>query len=139
MAAVRRLGVSGSRNGFTEHQLEAAKKFLAANPRIVEFHHGGCKGVDAEMHALVREMLPECRIVVHPPTYGGYRAEVKGDHEEPPLPFLTRNKKIVEAADLMICFPATREEKFRGSGTWATIREARRKKVRLRVVFPEAE
>ena len=50
--------------------------------------------------------------------------------------FLKRDFKMVKAADLVVAFPSGRKEQRSGSGPWAVIREARRKRVPLVVVYP---
>jgi len=50
--------------------------------------------------------------------------------------YLVRNHDIVDAVDKMYAFPKEIEEQWRGSGTWATIRYAKKKKKSLMVSFP---
>lgn len=92
-----------------------------------EFHHGDDKGADADAHALVRETLPNCRIVVHPPDNGYRRAHCSGDVVLQAHPFLVRNHHIVDACSCLIATPDGPE--VLRSGTWATIRYARKRGV----------
>ncbi len=49
---------------------------------------------------------------------------------------MVRDKDIVNPAERMIAAPAGTTEELR-SGTWATIRYARKKKVPLSIVWPD--
>ena len=94
-----------------------------------EFHHGDCLGADAAAHA--NAVALGFRIILHPPTANAARAFSKAPGAEmttyPPLPYLERNKAIVDGTDLLIAMPKdARREEVR-SGTWATVRYARKK------------
>lgn len=93
---------------------------------ITEFHHGDCVGADAEAHDIVREFFPEVWIVGHLPLSNGKRAYKKCDEYRDPLPYLVRDHKIVDETDFLIGSPKADAEILR-SGTWATIRYARKK------------
>jgi hypothetical protein len=82
----------------------------------------------------VRDFFPNVRIVVHPPTAQGARAFCVGDELREQFPYLTRDKKIVDECEFLFAAPLTNEEQVR-SGTWATVRHAR-KINRLHVVLP---
>lgn len=43
------------------------------------------------------------------------------------IAYMERNQYMVDMANHVLAFPRTAKEKFRGSGTWATIRRARKK------------
>lgn len=97
------LGTTGPRTGGTHEQLVCfVDLLLALLPS--EFHHGDCIGWDAETHDLVREHLPECRIVVHPPADPKLRAYKDGDLILPPLTYHDRNRAIVASVHIM-CAP----------------------------------
>lgn len=130
--AALRLGFTGSRKGMSEWQKRRLRMFLRHH-RPVEFHHGDCVGADAQAHKMVRELLPECRIVIHPGDMPRLRANCKGDLTFEPFPPLHRNRLIVSATDEMVAAPETDEEQLR-SGTWFTIREARRTGKRVSVL-----
>ena len=107
-----------------------------------EFHHGMCCGADAEAHQEALGVgVPT--IVVHPSTDSGLTADL-GD--EPPHAMirylapadpLTRNKAIVRSVEALIAAPASAIEETR-SGTWYTIRFARRQQgMRIIVLSPD--
>lgn len=43
--------------------------------------------------------------------------------------YMNRNQHMVNLADELVAFPKTEEEQWQGSGTWATIRRARKKDI----------
>jgi hypothetical protein len=119
-----KIGFTGTQGGMSQHQKEQfVLKMLAMGP--TEFHHGDCVGADFEAHELVREFLPIVRIVGHIPEYNGKRAFAKCDELREPLPYLVRNHNIVDAVDFMFAAPKANAEEMR-SGTWATVRYARK-------------
>ena len=101
----------------------------------IEFHHGDCVGADADADAIVRTLLPVPRIVVHPSTIRNLRAGCVGDVEHEMKPPLDRNRDIVDACEVIIATPETSEEHLR-SGTWSTVRYARKKGIRVVVLTP---
>ena len=54
----------------------------------------------------------------------------------PELPPLVRNHKIVGAVHLLIATPKTDKEELR-SGTWATIRYAKKVRLSTCIVYPD--
>lgn len=103
-----------------------------------EFHHGDCKGADefAAWAAYFR-LIP---IVVHPPSIHNERIfwpPSRSLRIEPTKPSLKRNHDIVEATDILIAMPKTRHEEL--SGTWATVRYARKLKKPICFIWPEGD
>jgi hypothetical protein len=141
IVAAMKIGFTGTRTGMNSKQRADVSALLKG---LVPFeaHHGCCVGADADFHRLVVDL--GCDVVGHPPTntssmmsdrliYEGARANQY--RELPAKPYLDRNHDIVDACDLLIATPATRVEKLR-SGTWATIRYARRCGKKLAIIFP---
>lgn len=131
-----RVGFTGTREGMTEAQLFAVSNLLALSGAVA-VHHGDCVGVDAQAHALALWFgIP---VVLHPPSdpkaraFCGRAAEVRVE-----APYLTRNEQIVDEVDLLIAVPAQAQEVLR-SGTWATVRYARRKGVPVKVIGPDGD
>lgn len=119
-----KVGFTGSRKGMSQHQKEQfALEICRLNP--TEFHHGDCVGADAEAHDIVREFLPETRIVVHPPLSDYARAFCNGDEYKEPMAYIPRDRNIVINTDYLIGAPLQDKEIIR-SGTWTTIRYARK-------------
>lgn len=76
------------------------------------------------------------RIVGHPPIVTSKRAFFQCDELRDPLPYLARNHKIVDAVQEMLACPGEVMEQLR-SGTWATIRYARRVGKPVHVILPD--
>jgi hypothetical protein len=136
---VIKIGFTGTQTGMTAEQHASVRLLLQAYEVLTdgqnEFRHGDCIGADAQAHELAIEN--NYRVVIHPPLNESKRAFCAGAAEIlAPHDYLERNHDIVEASDILIATPATREEIIR-SGTWSTIRYADRHAVRTVVVFPD--
>jgi hypothetical protein len=101
-----------------------------------KLHHGKCRGADAEAHAISRSIDPEIKIVTHPPENTTYVAEeCVGDEERDPLPYLERNKAIVDECEVLVAAPEQNHEIVR-SGTWSTVRYARKQGKPVVIILP---
>lgn len=143
------LGFTGTRKGMTPEQL-ATLNLEMDNPGLdiddnspPKLIHGGAEGADETMDSLCCFRTQE-PIEVYPCTWERYQYWVNKDkfstiinrivHQvKPPL---VRNKIIVERAALMIATPYTMEEELR-SGTWATLRYARKLNKPITIIFPD--
>lgn len=129
-----KVGFTGTREGMTHQQARAVSAFLEVGG-ATEFHHGDCVGADADAHALA--LLAGVPVVLHPPTEPKARAFCKDAVMVwPEAPYITRNHQIVDVCDVLIAAPAQAQEVLR-SGTWATVRYARKQGVRVVVVPPQ--
>lgn len=133
------LGFTGTQVGMTAPQLAALKRVLRVyNP--TEFHHGDCIGADAQAHESVA-LYTLAHIVIHPPVDERKRAWcniVKVSPEQrvlEPKPYLVRNKDIVNASEGLLATPKGPEELR--SGTWSTIRYARKCSKKVLIVWPD--
>lgn len=134
------VGFTGTRSGMNPRQLdeltEYLKDLLEDFPSVV-FHHGGCVGADAQAHAIVKALgIP---VMVHPAST--VAKKWKANLEKPyfayePKPPLERNHDIVDLCDVLIAAPRTCDEEPR-SGTWSTVRYARRTEVHIYYLFPK--
>jgi hypothetical protein len=134
-----KLGITGTQTGMKPKQMSTMIDLLMQlkmETEIEELHHGDCIGADAEFVQLVRVGFPGATIVSHPCTITDKRARVPSHIEHPAKPPLERNHDIVDAAELMFAAPKTMNEELR-SGTWATIRYARKQKKHLIIVWPD--
>lgn len=120
----------------TPEQKESVILFLESRaPETV--HHGDCIGADAEFHRLVLFCLPQVRVVIHPPKISTKRAFCPGGHEvRPKKDYLVRNVDIVEESEELLAIPKDFEEEQR-SGTWYTVRQARKRNKRVSIIFPD--
>lgn len=130
-----KIGFTGTRKGLTDAQREALQAVLHDEARSldVELHHGDCVGADAEAHSIAtwRGWIT----TIHPPTVDALRALCEADHYYPPLPYLQRNRAIVDATEVLVACPGEEAEALRG-GTWATVRYARSQGRRVILVLP---
>lgn len=139
------LGFTGSRfetlQGMDPLQLFAMWDLLReAQPD--EVHHGGCLGADAEFHdAIVRGLAGCCRIVVHPPLDQRQMARLSWLDLRTttvyPRRFLDRNHDIVIASERLLACP--RDKETLRSGTWATVRYARKTGKPITIIGPTGE
>ena len=111
------------------------QKFAVANLLMTakELHHGDCVGSDAQVHRVAKSL--GCRIVLHAPLNPIKRARCDADSYWPERPYIERDHDIVDATDSMIATPAEFSEQLR-SGTWATIRYARKVGRQVTIVYP---
>lgn len=98
-----------------------------------ELHHGDCIEADAEAHEIARAL--GWHIVGHPPTNPHKRAFCQFDEARPPAPYLVRNRHIVNETTALLATPRSFAEVIR-SGTWATIRYARKLGRPVIVIYP---
>lgn len=127
------VGFTGTQRGMTPQQ----KRFLREGATLfTEFHEGDCIGADAEAVRIVREVNPSCKIISHPPIADKKRAHAPADKVLPKKEYLDRNHDIVNACEVLIAMPNTELEKVR-SGTWATIRYAKKVGKNLLIVYPD--
>jgi hypothetical protein len=129
------VGFTGTRKGMTDAQ-KGTLRLLLLSFGGGEFHHGDCVGADSEAHDISMAECGYCP-VIHPPTNPSLRAwrKVPAHLMKPERPYLTRNRNIVDAAQVIIAAPA---DPFEGKGgTWSTIRYARRTGKPLHVIQPD--
>jgi hypothetical protein len=129
------IGITGTKKGATGLQLNALE-YLINKLEAVSGHHGDCIGVDAQAHELMRKL--DLYIVVHPPISPKARAFCEGDKILPVKDYLARNRDIVNVVDTLIGVPETKGEQLR-SGTWMTIRYARKRRVRTILIYPDGQ
>lgn len=129
-----KIGFTGSRTGMRPEQLAVVLEILGAHfPEITEAHHGNCIGADELFHnACVNYRI---RTIGHPCCIPRMQAQCRTDETRAALPPLERNQKIVDACDELIATPNTLQEELR-SGTWATIRRARKAGKPIKIIFP---
>lgn len=129
-----RVGFSGSRLGMTENQMAQLRDALIDRfAPGAEFHHGDCVGADAEAHGIARAL--GYRIVGHPPLSPSLRAWCAVDEQRRPAPYLARDDAIIAETDELLAAPSTAHERLQ-SGTWATIRRARKAAKPYEVITP---
>lgn len=133
------VGFTGTQRGMTVEQWNTLCRML--NVRAPgTLHQGDCLGSDH--HAVGAACLLRhqhgvvFRIICHPPDNSSKRAFAFADEVRPALPYLTRNKNIVHACQELIATPYEADEQLR-SGTWSTVRYARRLGKPVHVILPD--
>src|SRR5262249_40960494 len=118
-------GFTGTRRGLTDAQKKALRVVLCQEAGTLGVvHHGDCVGADAFCHSLAVDLGN--KVVIHPPDRISLRAFCQGAWQvHAPCPYLDRNRDIVAATDVLLACPGGVAEERR-SGTWATVRYARR-------------
>lgn len=128
-----KVGFTGTQSGMTETQRLALSKTVS---EILpsEAHHGDCVGADAQFHEICLGVgVP---VVIHPPSETKKRAYCENAQSVlEPRDYLKRNRDIVDAVEKLLATPDG-PEKVR-SGTWSTIRYARKKGIEVVVVMPD--
>src|SRR3954469_13163014 len=129
----RHVGFTGSRQGMTPAQLSNLHSLLQG-AGFLWLHHGDCLGADREAHDVaVRLGIQTHR---HPPTSTAFRAYCAADVSSAPADYLARNRAIVDATEELIAAPSTFSDTLR-SGTWATIRYARKCRRLVMIIHPD--
>ena len=135
-------GFTGTRQGLDEEQIFELEVLLRefkkwhdtthTSPPV--FHHGDCIGADDQAASTANWL--DYYVVAHPCFITSQRAYNPCSRIvlTPKAP-LERNHDIVEIADYIIACPASQEEEQR-SGTWATIRYARKMGKRVTLITP---
>lgn len=129
MAKITKIGFTGTRRGMSGSQMQAVLEWLLDHKAVSYVVHGACEGADRQFHTLVRLVLgDEVFVQLYPAV--GCHSDIPFDtsswrHVHDKLPPLQRNIRIVNSADVLLACPAQRHE-VRRSGTWATIRYARK-------------
>jgi hypothetical protein len=119
--------------------IKQAVKYLQSGQTnlVPEFHHGDCIGADAEAANIFRLCISPNILVSHPPLNPSKRAYVLSAEVRPEKEYLERNQDIVnETAFLIACPKEFAGEELR-SGTWSTVRYARKVGKRVTIVRPD--
>jgi hypothetical protein len=127
-----KVGVTGTREGATEYQLNELRTVLT-KLNGTEFHHGDCKGVDEQAAKIAQEL--GYRIVCHPPTSDYLRAYFPYDDAYEPAGYLKRDRAIVDVCDVLLVVPLHTEWQPKG-GTWYTHDYAVKKNKPFNVIWP---
>jgi hypothetical protein len=133
------VGFTGTSQGCTLDQLKFARiwleEFIGLTDKS-EFHHGDCVGADEQVARIAHSL--GFSIVLHPPTNPKARAFTQAPFSRKPKPYLERNHDIVDECNILLACPKGFEEELR-SGTWATVRYARKKFRPVRLVWPNGK
>lgn len=128
------ISFTGTRKGMNEIQKELFSQILdEISPS--KFVHGDCVGADEDAHNIVVNKGID-DIAKRPCTFDNMRAFTKeGVCVAKPEYALDRNKKIVDDGELLIATPGENKEVMR-SGTWSTIRYAKKVNKPVIIIYP---
>jgi hypothetical protein len=130
-----RAGFTGTQQNITKMQWDTLCYLLERfDPEVC--HHGDCIGADYLFHQAARQQGR--RVVLHPPIDGSKRAFCQSDEVRPAKGYLDRNHDIVDETDFLIAAPKTEVEEQR-SGTWSTVRYARKKNRPIYIIAPSGQ
>ena len=130
-----RIGITGTREGMTDHQFEMVRECLTSRYcEGAEFHHGDCSGVDVEAAYIAKEI--GYKIVCYPPIKDETRGFFGGDVVHEPAGYLERDRAIVDACDYLLVVPLQMEWQPKG-GTWYTHDYAVKKNKPFIVIYPK--
>ena len=134
-----KIGFTGTRDDMTLWQRNTFRDLiieLSAGEEL-EFHQGCCLGADATATSLVAEHT-KSKILAYPCTIksmtdaNALKVSQTVQVIKPPL---DRNKDIVNASDILIACPNGPE--VLRSGTWSTVRYARKQNKRIIIIWPD--
>lgn len=129
-------GFTGTHLGMTEPQELVFRRLLPRAAPGEEFHHGDCVGSDAQAHQIALEH--GFLLVIHPPDDPSRRAFCQVRYKvHDPKPFMRRNEDIVVEASELWATPHRPEAALPRSGTWATVRRARKKGIHITIIWPD--
>ena len=139
------LTLTATRRGITSAQRAAVPGLLAAYPTTLL--HGGAPGGDEELHELISGLrgflVSNCQVEVYPANASRHmfwkdkaRFAPFALTVQPPEHPLVRNQIMATRADHVLACPETAHEVLR-SGTWTTVRAARRAGHRVTIIEPD--
>ena len=128
-----KIGFTGNRMGLNLQQKEHITLILAKYTHII-VSHGDCVGSDTDFHNLCtayREAHVDKTLKIHiyPPTNSTLRAYNTADVLMVEKPYLERNLDIINNSALLIACPIAKHKEELRSGTWSTIRQAKKRNI----------
>lgn len=131
---MNKVGFTGTQEPISDYQRMDLTN-MVRNIGLSEGHHGDCVNADAEFHKIIAQF--GWRKIVHPGPSTTLRAYCEGDLVLPVKPNLERNRDIVDETSMLIACPKGPEEQR--SGTWSTIRYARRLCRPIHILMPDGK
>lgn len=130
------IGFTGTRKGMTPLQ-RSSVSLLIQDLHPQNAHLGDCTGVDEQVRAMLEEFFPHIQRIGHPPKNNKTRAWGSFDVLHPEKDYEARDKDIVKSSSVLIAVPKGFKEEMRGSGTWLTVRYARKQDCMIQIVYPD--
>lgn len=131
------IGVTGTRYGATDAQLRYVRDLLCSvkgRGSVMHLRHGDCLGADVQVFRIAYSL--EYVTHSHPCDLERWRAHTPSTHIYTPTSPISRNEMIVDLSDMLVALPHTNREVMR-SGTWATVRYARKLGRVIYIVWPD--
>ena len=132
------IAMTGTSKGhlLTEHQCHQFKEHLQTlwTQGFIHFRHGDCVGADALGHQYASEV--GYSIIIHPPNKSRLRAFCQSHNILPEQEYRERNQAMVNGCDLLLALP-NRNKEVNRSGTWMTVRMARRANLPIVIFYPD--
>ncbi|MCR4338579.1 MAG: hypothetical protein NUW01_01695 [Gemmatimonadaceae bacterium] len=132
------LGFTGTQGGLTEAQEQTLRRVLAHQRRLGadRLLHGCCVGADDTAARAASELRLKVVGLPSAPLGAAKRSDAPNDVEFAPRPPLDRNRVIARSCDMLVACPRQTREVLR-SGTWATVRYARRAGKPVLIIWPD--
>ena len=132
------VGFTGTQRGMTQPQLDSVQRLLVEGRAALGqwFIHGDCIGADSQ--AAVIAIAAGYLIWIKPSNIEAKRGWGTFDICDPAFPPLERNNSIVAESTYLIAAPYESYE-VRRSGTWYTIRHAKKLDKIVKIVYPSGE
>lgn len=132
------IGFTGNRYGMTPEQKKQIISILDKHYDMI-LSHGDCVGSDTDFHNLCvdyKNKHPNKKIKIHifPPNVPTLRAFNQGDVIMEPKPYLQRNLDIIKNSFELIACPIDKNKEELRSGTWSTIRQARKHNLKIHML-----
>jgi hypothetical protein len=127
------IAFTGTREGMSNRQTEAFTELIGAFANVIAegyqtiFVHGGCDGADIKTRDITLSMNHSICVECFPGDESQHKKNSLCISQvvHPIMPYLWRNKKMVNMGGLLVAAPLSMNEENR-SGTWSTIRYARK-------------
>jgi len=137
-----KVGITGTRLTPAFAQLDMTYRILSDLwENGSELHQGCCTGYD-ESTIIIASVI-KYKIVGHPPIDQKFITSkyiLDYCHSmKTPKEYLDRNKDIVDETDLLIAAPLKLENENPRSGTWSTIRYAKKMKKNITILFADGK
>jgi hypothetical protein len=129
------IGFTGTRQGLTNAQFGSLCQELVQlrDLGFTTLVHGDCVGADSQVHDVAVYAFD---VHIRPPSNNTLRANSMGaKYTASPKPYLERNREIVETSAVLVGCP--KGDEIKRSGTWSTIRYARRTGKTIIIIKPD--
>ena len=135
-----KISMTGTRtiSGLTQKQLVNFRQLIIEyrDKGYTHLNHGDCVGADAIAHSIAIGL--ELQVVIYPPNKVECRANCKGGNVtiHPEASYRNRNQAIVNNGHVLMVLPKHNYEQRR-SGTWMTVRMARKLNLPIIICYPD--